>query len=166
MFSRILVATDLTPATRVSLRAAFDLARHDQGEVLLVHVIRRIKGIPDRELREFYERLKADAKLKMHALTSWFTRERGVEIACEITIGHPAQEIIRLARDHGADLIVLAHAGKPNESPLGSVSYKVVQMAPCDVLMLKQATPTARRTRDRASSPPPRLARAPRTRVA
>ena len=144
MFNRILVATDLTPATRVSLRAAFDLARHDQGEVLLVHVIRRIKGIPDRELRDFYARLEADAKQKMHALTSWFTRERGVEIACEITIGQPAHEIVRLAKDHAADLVVLAHAGTPNESPLGSVSYRVAQMAPCDILMLKQPTPRRR----------------------
>lgn len=148
MFARVLVATDLTAATRNSLRTALDLVRHDEGEVLLVHVIRRISGIPDRELRDFYDRLKSEAKLRMHALTTWFTRERGVEIMCEIAIGAPAAEIVRLAGKRGVDLIVLSHT-EGAAAPLGSVSYKVVQQAACAVLVLKApATPRpAPRTR-------------------
>ncbi len=137
MFKRILVATDLTPSTRISLRAAFDLARHDQGEVILVHVVRRIASIPDRELRAFYARLKADARLRMHDLTSWFTRERGVDIACELTIGAPAREIVRIARVREVDLVVLSHADAGEGPPLGSISYKIAHLAPCAVLILK-----------------------------
>jgi nucleotide-binding universal stress UspA family protein len=102
MFRRVLVATDLTPITRNSLRAALDLARHDQGDVLLVHVVRRIRGLPDRELRKFYDRLKSNAKVGLREMTSWFTRERGVEIACEIAIGNPAEEIARIAQEQGS----------------------------------------------------------------
>jgi len=136
MFGRVLVATDLTAATRSSLRAALDMVRRDEGEVLLVHVIRPIAGIPDRELRDFYERLKGVAKLRMQGLTSWFTRERGVDIACEITMGQPAREIVRVAQKRRVDLIVLAHA-EGDAAPLGSVSYKVMQQASCAVLVLK-----------------------------
>jgi nucleotide-binding universal stress UspA family protein len=136
MFGRVLVATDLTVATRASLRAALDVVRRDDGEVLLFHVIRRIPGVTDREIRDFYDRLKANAKLKMHELTSWFTKERGVEIACEIVVGQPAREIVRTAQKRGVDLIVLSHA-EGGRAPLGSVSYKVVQLAKCDVLVLK-----------------------------
>jgi nucleotide-binding universal stress UspA family protein len=153
MFGHILVATDLTPVTRVSLRAALDLARHDQGEVLLVHIIRRIPGIPDRELRDFYDRLKTDAQRRMHELTSGFNRERGVEIACEIAVGHPSQEIVRIARKRGADLVVLAHAKGHGQAPLGSVSYKVAHLATCAVLLLKEPASTSTSTRVRRRAP-------------
>jgi nucleotide-binding universal stress UspA family protein len=152
MFGRVLVATDLTAVTRASLRTALDLVRHDEGDVLLVHVIRRIPRLPDRELRAFYERLKGDAKLRMHALTTWFTRERGIDIACEIAIGQPARELVRIARTRGADLIVLAHA-EGVAAPLGSVSYKVVQQAKCAVLVLKAPAVEKPAVRRRASSP-------------
>jgi nucleotide-binding universal stress UspA family protein len=150
MFGRVLVATDLTVSTRASLRAALDLVRRDDGDVLLFHVIRPLPGVADREIRDFYDRLKADAKLTMHELTSWFTKERGVEIACEIVVGQPAREIVRTAQKRGVDLIVLSHM-EGVRAPLGSVSYKVVQMAKCDVLVLKSPlvvqSPRSRRGR-------------------
>jgi len=152
MFGRILVATDLTPATRNSLRVALDLARRDESEILLVHVIRRIPGLPDRELREFYDRLKREARLYMHELSAGFTRERGVEIACEIVRGQPAQELVRLARARGVDLIILAHREGGARAPLGSVSYKVGHLAPCSVLLIKEpgsGTPAVVRRRRR-----------------
>jgi nucleotide-binding universal stress UspA family protein len=156
MFGRVLVATDLTPITRNSLRAALDLARHDQGDVLLVHVIRRIRGIPDRELREFYDRLRADAQVGLREMTAWFTRERGVEIACEIAIGNPAEEIVRIAREEGVDLVVLTHREGDGQSPLGSVSYTVAHLATCAVLILKEPAQEAKPSRRR---PPVRKAR-------
>ena len=58
MFNRVLVATDLTATTRASLRAAFEAVRRDDGEVLLVHVVRRIPAVSDREMRAFYEKLR------------------------------------------------------------------------------------------------------------
>jgi nucleotide-binding universal stress UspA family protein len=154
MFSRIIVATDLTAATRMSLRAACDL-RQSQGDIWLVHVIRRLVGLPDGELTSVYDRLQTDAGTRMHELTSWFTRERHLDIECISVIGSPAQEIARLARERDADLIVLAHDAADDPAILGSVSFKVAQLAPCAVLMLKaegtvkpaprRRTPSARR---------------------
>jgi nucleotide-binding universal stress UspA family protein len=154
MFSRVLVATDLTAATRASLRTALDLAIPHEGEVLLLHVIRRIPGMTDGELRDFYDRLKTEAKTHMHELTQWFTRERGVDIACEIVVGQPAREIVRVAQKRNADVIVLAH--DEGGAPLGSVSYKVTQLANCAVLVLKtpmQGQMLADRRRQRARRP-------------
>ena len=47
--------------------------------------------------------------------------------------------IIRYARDHDIDLIVLATHGRSGLSHalIGSVAEKVVQMAPCPVLTVK-----------------------------
>jgi nucleotide-binding universal stress UspA family protein len=155
MFNRVLVATDLTAATRASLRTALGLAIPGEGVVVLLHVIRPILGLPNREVRDFYEQLKTEAKRQMHALTQGFTRERGVNIACEIVVGQPAREIVRAAQKGNADVIVLAHT--EGAAPLGSVSYKVVQLAKCAVLVLKtprQAHVPASAGRQRAKRSP------------
>jgi nucleotide-binding universal stress UspA family protein len=161
MFSRIIVATDLTAATRMSLRAACDL-RQSQGEIWLVHVIRRLAGLPEAELRGVYDRLKSDAGTKMLDLKSWFTRERHLDIECISVIGSPAQEIARLAGEREADLIVLAHDAADDPAILGSVSFKVAQLAPCAVLMLKApGTVKAVRRRHTSSGISPATAKRP-----
>jgi nucleotide-binding universal stress UspA family protein len=59
MFQRILVPTDLTEGTHRALALAVDFARLRFGsQVTLLHVIERVPKLPDRELRDFYERLE------------------------------------------------------------------------------------------------------------
>jgi nucleotide-binding universal stress UspA family protein len=155
MFGHIIVATDLTPATRLSLRAACEL-RHSQGEILLVHVIRPIPGVSDGELGGFYDRLRTNAAVQMRDLISWFTRERHVDIPCLVAMGDPASEIDRIARERQADLVVVAHGAAP--APLGSVCYRLTHLAPCAVLMLQAPTLVGAPTRTGS----PRRARAVR----
>jgi nucleotide-binding universal stress UspA family protein len=144
MFGRIIVATDLTDATRLSLRVACEL-RHSEGDILLVHVIRLIDGVDDGELGGFYDRLRADAALRMRDLSSWFARERHIDIPCVVAMGDPAGEIDRIARERDADLIVVSHGAPP--APLGSVCHKLTHLAPCAVLMLQAPTSTDAATR-------------------
>ena len=140
MFGRIIVATDLTDATRPSLRVACEL-RHSDGEILLVHVIRPIDGVSDGELDGFFDRLRADAAARMRELSSWFARERHIDIPCLVAMGDPAREIDRIARQRDADLIVVAHGAPP--APLGSVCYALSHLSPCAVLMLPAPVSTA-----------------------
>jgi nucleotide-binding universal stress UspA family protein len=154
MFGHIIVATDLQPSTRMSLRAACDLLRSD-GQVVLVHVIRRIPGLPAAD--EVYDRLEATASVQMLDLASWIERERGVDITCLTSVGSAGQEIARLAAERGADLVVLAHDPADDPATLGSVSYQVTHLAPCAVLVLKTVG------RVKVDTPPARGARqAPR----
>jgi nucleotide-binding universal stress UspA family protein len=53
--------------------------------------------------------------------------------------GDPAQEIIRYARDHQIDLIVLGTHGRTGKDRLlmGSVAEKVLRDGPCSVLVVK-----------------------------
>jgi nucleotide-binding universal stress UspA family protein len=144
MFGRIIVATDLTDATRPSLRVACEL-RHSDGEILLVHVIRPIEGVRDSEMGDFYDRLRADAAARMRDLSSWFVRERHLDIPCLVAMGDPSREIDRIARERGADLIVVSHGTPP--APLGSVCHKLTHIAPCAVLMLQAPVSTGEATR-------------------
>jgi nucleotide-binding universal stress UspA family protein len=57
----------------------------------------------------------------------------------EVAMGHPADTIARVARERGADLIVMSTHGRTGLQHvlLGSVAEKVVRLAPCPVLTVK-----------------------------
>ncbi|MCG8545738.1 MAG: universal stress protein, partial [Alphaproteobacteria bacterium] len=54
--------------------------------------------------------------------------------------GNPTDEIVAYARDNGIDLIVIASRGLSDFRGLllGSVSHKVVQLAECPCLVVRQ----------------------------
>lgn len=58
----------------------------------------------------------------------------------EVALGHPADTIVRVAQERGADLIVMSTHGRTGLQHvlLGSVAEKVMRLAPCPVLTIKQ----------------------------
>ncbi|MFO8059411.1 MAG: universal stress protein [Bacillota bacterium] len=61
----------------------------------------------------------------------------GVQIEVQVRRGNPASEIVNLAREQDADLIVLGNRGLTGIASvlLGSVGEKVVRSAPCSVMI-------------------------------
>jgi nucleotide-binding universal stress UspA family protein len=57
----------------------------------------------------------------------------------EVAEGHPADTIVRVARERSVDLIVMSTHGRTGLQHvlLGSVAEKVVRLAPCPVLTVK-----------------------------
>jgi nucleotide-binding universal stress UspA family protein len=66
-------------------------------------------------------------------------QERGVELRSRVVVGHAADQILRVAADAGADLIVVGHRGhaKIREWLFGSTSRRVVAHAHCSVLIVR-----------------------------
>jgi len=66
---------------------------------------------------------------------------RGLTLETRILVGHPAEQIIRLAASTQVDLIVVGHRGRSriSEWVSGSVSKRVVNHAPCSVLVVRSA---------------------------
>lgn len=62
--------------------------------------------------------------------------------------GDPAETICRVAKDEGYDLIVIGNRGRGlfAELLLGSVSHKVIQHAPCPVLVIRGEGPKKEKT--------------------
>ena len=58
----------------------------------------------------------------------------------EVVTGHPADAIVRVAEERGADLIVMGTHGRTGLQHvlLGSVTEKVVRLAPCPVLTVRR----------------------------
>lgn len=64
---------------------------------------------------------------------------KGIKADVVVKDGHPAEMIIETAKEVGADLVVIGSHGRHGAERffLGSVSLKVVEHAPCHVLVIK-----------------------------
>lgn len=88
------------------------------------------------EITHALPQYQRDKQLQLDTMKSEI---EGLEVKATVDAGAPHATIIRYARDHDIDLIVLATHGRSGLSHalIGSVAEKVVQMAPCLVLTVK-----------------------------
>ena len=65
--------------------------------------------------------------------------QKGLNASVKVLIGNPAEEIIRLAEEENADLIVLASRGKSGFSrwDMGNIAEKVVRASKVPVMLVK-----------------------------
>src|SRR5581483_1763383 len=148
---RILVPLDFSPASLGALDYAVSLAKRFRAAIHLVHVH------PPDELSSrpgaahlFLE--SAEAIEKLNEQLTGIHRERVEPFCpenCHIRGGRPYQEIIDLAREIVADLLVLSTRGHSGLKHLllGSTAERVVRGAACPVLVARK-----RKRRSKASS--------------
>ena len=139
MFKRILVPIDLGDRQGRALRTARDLARQGGARVTLLHVIHHVPDLPLRELRGFYRRLEKTSRRRLAEAAKEFSR-MGIEVRAEVSIGDPAQEILRVAAAEKVDLLIMgSHSVKPGRPGRGwgTTSYKVGLVCRCPVLLVK-----------------------------
>ena len=139
MFARILVPMDLSARGLRALRCAADMAAVHRGRVILLHVIERIEGIPASNLRGFYTKLDRTAHQRL-AVIARRLRAKGIEVVCEVIVGDPATDIVRLAERRRADVIVMSSHRVQPRSPgygLGTTSYKTAILCRCPILLVK-----------------------------
>jgi nucleotide-binding universal stress UspA family protein len=126
---RIVVALDGSAASRKALHFLLKQCRPDARiELILVHVMPKLK-YP--EVKEVGKRLMGrDAKLLGAA---------GYGVTQAPRLGRPADEIMAVARQHQADLILCGAKGlgAVGRMLLGSVSTKLAQHSPCSVLVVR-----------------------------
>jgi nucleotide-binding universal stress UspA family protein len=139
MFKKILVPLDLTFKHRQAIDTAAELARQSGGEVILLHVIELLHGMPRAEEKEFYDRLEraAQVHLDKHLID---LKEHNVPCRQEVLFGVRGVEVLRRARSLGADLIVLTSPRIDPDHPengWGSLSFKLGIFASCPVLLVK-----------------------------
>lgn len=163
MYSRILVAYDRSEDSEKALHQAVKLAEGNHASVMLVHVMKEANklsttaatripygtgsigneghaGVPspvnDHSDGMLIERSKGEVMLREVKET---LRHMGINVRTEVRAGDPAKEIVDLAVMNEADLIVIGSRGLNGLKKwmLGSVSQKVAQQAPCQVLIVK-----------------------------
>jgi nucleotide-binding universal stress UspA family protein len=133
---QIVIGYDGSDAARRALERAAGLAA-TSGTALVVtaapllYPTRRAGDIVDPQDSEEAQRLLDEARDEL--------RRRGVRARTHEAAGDPGDAIIEAARESKADLVVVGTRGRSTAVRLllGSVSTKVVQEAPCDVLVVR-----------------------------
>ena len=140
MFRKILVPVDFTRKNMEAIDQACRMGGPESSEVVLLHVIEEVSGVPFMELRKFYKGLETRASKEIAVLERRVQR-RHRHVQSAIEIGRRSDAIVRYAREHGVDLIVMSShrmRGKtPHPSSWATISHVVAALAPCSTLLVK-----------------------------
>jgi nucleotide-binding universal stress UspA family protein len=145
--SKILYATDYSPTSKHALPVAVALAKAQKATLLIAHV-------SDRELYPVGEACEEEPEPspeEMAELKKVVPEESGVECEHRLIYAapssqnvHPAEEIIKLAKSDGVEMIVLGTHGRSGLQRIlsGSVADQVLRQAPCTVVTVRHAEAT------------------------
>ena len=140
-FRKILCPTDFSEPSYRALNAASELSLHFSAALVLVHVVPLVIDIPTSA--DFYTPLdvktaKAHAKEELQAVVEKRISDK-VRIHTKVVVGDPGDEIVKMAADDYADIIVIGTHGLTGwrRFIFGSVAEKVVRLASCPVLTIQ-----------------------------
>ncbi|MBB1610010.1 MULTISPECIES: universal stress protein [unclassified Pseudomonas] len=139
-YQHILVAVDLTDECDPVMKRAVALASSTQAQLSTVHVVEPMAmafgGDVPMDLSMLQQQQFDQAKERMHQFILCYPQ---VSIAqSHLVYGQPRQEIHRLAKEQGCDLIIVGSHGRHGLALLlGSTANDVLHGAPCDVLAVR-----------------------------
>jgi len=139
---RILVPIDFSDCSKKALRYALPLAREHQAAITLLYVVP-----PAYSAGEYgnidYAQLEASLRAGGEKELAKLSVDEGcgeISIDTMVREGSPSREIIEMARNLPADLIVISTHGRTGLKHvlLGSVAEHLVQHAPCPVFVVRE----------------------------
>lgn len=138
--TRILLATDGSTDAELALSTAVDLADSTNSEL---HVVTVAPGYPSYDVRkpEIVEQLREQAESILEDQVQKI-EQRGGNVAekhLRVSGRHRADQIVQVAEEIGAGLIVMGSRGLGGvrRALIGSVSDSVVRHAHCPVLVVR-----------------------------
>ena len=140
-YRRILVPMDFSEGSRFALRHAIELAKEFESEVIGLHVIEVAYGVGEMGYVIDAETLRGKMNEEAERMLNQTLSEQEYEPARGLVrTGVPYSEIVNVAEEESADLIVLGSHGRSGLSRffLGSTSERVVRHAPCPVLVIRE----------------------------
>ena len=147
--TKILVPTDFSEYSDRALKQALDIAKHYNAKVFLLHVVHGEGyfstadfAISTEMMQKINNAAFARAQDSLDKQLYSFPQAKEaevVEVVTNIRQGVPYEEILKEAKEHGIDLIVIASLGRSGISKylIGSVSRNVLKGATCPVLLTK-----------------------------
>src|SRR5918998_6886272 len=151
--TKMLLATDGSEEIELATRAAIELAEGTASELHVVYVeplpefMKNGDGTPGYD-RELYEMIEEEARETLRKLTWRAKVARGTVAEAHPRMGVVAEEIVGLADELDAGLIVVGSRGlgRIRRTLAGSVSESVFRHAHCPVMVVRaKVNPPSRR---------------------
>jgi nucleotide-binding universal stress UspA family protein len=156
MFKKILVALDQSPMAQQIFDQALAIAKANQSSMMLLHVLSADEdgspqilvspdigyypALSDTNLLIYREQWELYEKKGLSMLERWAESAKSAGVTADYVqnVGQAGKNICRLAKDWGADLVVMGRRGRSGitELLLGSVSNYVLHHVPCSTLIV------------------------------
>jgi len=142
-FKKIVCPTDFSEPACKAIKAAGEMAETFSAELILLHVVGPVPvletptGLAGFDVAAYQQELSDSAKASLQNRVEKHVPE-SVNVRSVVVHGEAAHEIARVAKEEGADLIVLSTHGETGwrHRIFGSVPEKVIRYAQCPVLAI------------------------------
>jgi universal stress protein A len=153
-YDRILVPIDFSEHSKRTVSYATRTATRHNSTIYLLHVFQ----IPDYVVSPYARRRQDSAEVQSQLDAAEqearenleaFAQEllnRGIKVQAYLRVGYPFDEIVLMANHFDVDLIIIGSHGRGGISRLlvGSTAERVVEHAPCPVLVVKESRRAAK----------------------
>jgi len=139
---RVLIAVDDSAFSTNVLRAVETGVRHENTEVLVLHVLQPVEPVAPPEMARDYAPELEDEQQPAHALVERMAgqlRRTGFKAQTDVQIGDATETILNRAAEWRADLIAVGSHGQRSlqDFLLGSVAEAVARRAGCSVVIIR-----------------------------
>jgi nucleotide-binding universal stress UspA family protein len=145
LIGSMVVGTDGSDTASEAVRQATQLAQQLEAKV---HLVSAYEPVPEGRLREERQQVPDDMQWMVNpredvdqtlSAAAQGLKDVGVEVETHAREGDPADAILDVAEEQGADLIVVGNKGMTGAKRflLGSVPNKVSHHAPCSVMIIR-----------------------------
>jgi nucleotide-binding universal stress UspA family protein len=146
-YGNLLVPIDFSEHSKKTIEYATQLAALSHGSIKILHVLQMPENlaafyegiyIEQEVINTHVERVKRKANDQLSLVTEQILA-KGLNAQPALRVGNPYEEIVSAAKEMGADLIVIGSHGHGGLGRLllGSTAERVLQYAPCAVLVVK-----------------------------
>jgi nucleotide-binding universal stress UspA family protein len=137
-FRKILVGYDGSPLAEKAVDLAIRFGVCEKSAISVLAVARPPEPATSVELAAVLDDAREHFEIGLKRVVER-GQAHGVEIATDIVVGHPAEQLIHRAEAEQVDLMIVGRRGTSlfQKIVLGSVSERVLRYAHCPVLLVK-----------------------------
>jgi len=142
--NKIIITTDFSETSYLAIKHGAFLAKYTKGEVFLVHVItkhwEKFNVFTPSITLENIEKASDAVQKKLEELATDIREEYAVNVTTVVNSGNPTTEIVKIAEELEADLIVMGTHGYSawEDLTIGSNALKVITKSPCPVMTMSE----------------------------
>lgn len=138
---RILIPTDGSDPSMRAAEFAIKIAKHFNSEIVAIYVIDRVILEEVSKVHERHgleEEIRKNAERCLNYIVKLAER-KGLKARSILVEGQPHDQIVRYAESLKANMIIIGSKGRRgmNRILIGSVAERVIEYAPCPVLVIK-----------------------------